>query len=319
VRELRHRLAKLGYTTEEDPPGTFGPATRAAVEAFQHHRGLRIDGVCGAQTWATLVEAGFRLGDRILKRQVPMMRGDDVAELQQRLGALGFDTGRVDGIYGPQTADAVAEFQQNAGIVPDAIVGPVTLVELLRVQARHRQAEPELVSTVRAKEALRRTPPTLLGRHIVVGETGGFTLLLTSLRRRLLPLGARITPLHHPDESVRARQANAAGADVYLGLHLMVDRRGCATAYYAGYRNESPGGRRLAALVQQAILTTLGTTDRGLRGMSVPILRETTMPAILIELGPAAELVEHHDEVAAALVSALQAWVRGDEIAIGDC
>ena len=106
-----------------DEDGVFGPSTRAAVEAFQHLRGLRVDGICGQQTWNTLVEAGFRLGDRFLFRRTPMQRGDDVAELQQRLCSLGFDTGRVDGIFGDATGGALADFQRNAGLPIDAIVG----------------------------------------------------------------------------------------------------------------------------------------------------------------------------------------------------
>ena len=127
--------------------------------------------MCGAQTWNTLVEAGFCLGDRFLYRRTPMLRGDDVADLQQRLGALGFDAGRVDGIFGDLTQAALGEFQRNAGLPVDGIVGATTLQELARVQARH--AQPELVSTVRARERLRQAPPTLAGRHLAVGEAGG--------------------------------------------------------------------------------------------------------------------------------------------------
>ena len=58
-----------------DADGIFGPGTRAALEAFQRLRGLRVDGVCGPQTWNTLVEAGFRMGDRFLYRRTPDAAG----------------------------------------------------------------------------------------------------------------------------------------------------------------------------------------------------------------------------------------------------
>jgi len=306
VTDIRTRLEALGIFTFEDEPGIFGPATRVAVEAFQHRRGLRVDGICGPQTWNTLVEAGFRIGDRTLSRRSPMLRGDDVAEVQQRLGALGFDSGRVDGIFGDLTAGAIAEFQRNSGLDADGIVGPTTLEELLRVRAHHTQNE--LVSTVKAREQLRQAAPTLAGRHVAVGQPGGLGPAVAALRRVLVPAGARVTSLQHPDGSAQARQANAAGADVYLGLRLDPDALGCSTSFFSGYRNESPGGRRLAELVQETVPKSLGIPNGGVHGMSTPILRETRMPAVIVELGPASVLVERAPSLAHWLTSALEAW-----------
>ena len=65
-----------------------------------------------------------------------MMRGDDVADLQLRLGALGFDAGRVDGILGPVTQTAIGEFQRNAGLVTDQVCGPETVEALVRLEGR---------------------------------------------------------------------------------------------------------------------------------------------------------------------------------------
>jgi len=277
------------------------------VEAFQHRRGLRVDGVVGRQTWETLVEAGFgRLGDRFLYRRRPMLRGDDVAELQQRLGSLGFDTGRVDGIFGDQTSAALAEFQRNAGLPADGILGATTLRELLRVEARH--PELEVVSTVRDREHLRRSPPTLVGRHLAVGESGGLAATLAALRRRLVFAGARVTSLHHPDGSAQAAQANAAGADVYLGLSLNPDSTGVSTSYYRGWRYESAGGRGLAEAVQRHVPPTLDLADLSAQGMSLPVLRETTMPAVIVEVGPATVVVERGSALARALVDSLIEW-----------
>jgi peptidoglycan hydrolase-like protein with peptidoglycan-binding domain len=105
VADLQRRLAALGFSGD-DEAGVYGSSTTDAVQRFQRHRGLRDDGVCGEQTWGLVVEAGYRLGDRRLYQRKPMMRGDDVADLQRRLGALGFDAGKIDGLYGPDTASA---------------------------------------------------------------------------------------------------------------------------------------------------------------------------------------------------------------------
>jgi peptidoglycan hydrolase-like protein with peptidoglycan-binding domain len=34
--------------------GNFGPATKAAVQAFQKKKGLKVDGIVGPNTWAAL-------------------------------------------------------------------------------------------------------------------------------------------------------------------------------------------------------------------------------------------------------------------------
>src|SRR3954470_15894725 len=55
----------------------------------------------------------------------PMMRGDDVMTLQQRLRALGIalDT---DGLFGRATRDAVISFQHSVNLTPDGVVGAAT-------------------------------------------------------------------------------------------------------------------------------------------------------------------------------------------------
>lgn len=306
VADVQRRLSMIGLGPIADKPGHYGPATRAAVEAFQYRRGLRVDGICGDETWATLVEAGFHLGDRFLYRRTPALRGDDVANLQQYLCALGFDTGKVDGIFGHQTAVAIREFQRNAGLPVDGICGAETLLALRRFQAPHHPDN--LVSTVRARELLRRAHAGLAGSHIAVGETGGAGSALAALRRRLVAAGAQVTSLHHPSGSVQAQQANSAEVDVYLGLRLDPSAAGCWTAYYSGYRDESPGGHRLAQLVQDELPKCLGVPDGGVRGMSVPVLRETRMPAVIIEVGPPTVVVEQGVAMANAVTGSLSMW-----------
>ena len=45
-----------------------------------------------------------------------------------------------------------------------------------------------------------------------------------------------------------------------------------------------------------------GVPDLGVIGMSVPVLRETRMPAVIVEVGPAPLVVEQGADLARALV-----------------
>ena len=276
------------------------------MEAFQHLRGLRVDGVCGSQTWNALVEAGFHLGDRFLYRRTPMLRGDDVAELQRRLSTLGFDAGRVDGIFGDRTSRALAEFQRNVGLPVDGIAGGATLRELIRLESRYK--EPELISAVRARTELRHAPATLSGRRVAIGESGGLGSVAGALRRRLVSRGTQVTELHHPDDSAQAHEANELEVDVFLGLRLSPSVAHCHTSYWAGRHDASQGGRLLAELVQRCVPGILGIADAGAQGMSLTILRETRMPTVLVEVGPASLVVERSALLAASLSRALELW-----------
>lgn len=63
---------------------------------------------------------------RYLRIMDPLMEGPDVQYVQKRLTELGFYTGAIDGVYGPQTRDAVIRAQQSFVLATDGIVGPDT-------------------------------------------------------------------------------------------------------------------------------------------------------------------------------------------------
>lgn len=77
-------------------------------------------------------------GSRSLKKQRPLLKGSDVRKLQQILKQLGLLSGKVDGIFGNDTARSVKNFQKAFGKKPNGIVddwGFLTLKELYKVGA----------------------------------------------------------------------------------------------------------------------------------------------------------------------------------------
>lgn len=302
VLDLHQRLRRAG--TDPGSDDRYDDGTEAAVRAFQAERGIRVDGICGHQTWTALVEAGWRLGDRLLFERQPMQRGDDVAELQSRLGGLGFLEDRVDGFLGPRTRRALQDFQRNCGLTVDGICGPETIAELVRLSAR---TPTPVKAGVVERARLRDTPRQLAGRRIVIGDLGGVAALASAVERVLHGLGAETSVLAHPDGSAQAQEANALEAELYIGLGISTEAR---CAFYATSGFWSEGGQRLATLAADE----LGRPDVGLdqiavMGMRLPVLRETRMPAVVCELAPARTVVEHGPLLAERLRVAVAAWV----------
>jgi N-acetylmuramoyl-L-alanine amidase len=314
VADLQQRLERLGYATDGDDRGYFGEATAEALRRFQHDRGLRSDGICGRYTWSSLVEAGFRLGDRLLYLRAPMLHGDDVAELQRRLSSLGFDPGGVDGIFGERTAVALADFQHNIGIASDGICGPRTLAELSKLSPR--SGGEDLVTAVRERLQVVNSKGTLRERTIIVAEPGGFQSGAAALARALVAVGAQPVLVHDHDESAQADAANTAGAHCLISLRLEPSRRGVRTIYYRGYRYESETSRHLAQLILERVTAALDLLDEGSDGMALAVLRQTKMPAVVVELGAPAIVTMRTTVLAAAITDALVEWVAKDWSAI---
>lgn len=79
---------------------------------------------------------------RSLKYAFPIMSGEDVLLLQQRLRDLGLSiVGPPDGIFGPQTDAAVRAFQNARQLKVDGIAGPVTWTALFAETPRDTAQE----------------------------------------------------------------------------------------------------------------------------------------------------------------------------------
>lgn len=66
--------------------------------------------------------------------------GPEVIQLQERLAALGYYRGEVDGQYGRATQEAVARFQTSNSLEADGMAGALTLARLYDAQAKPASA-----------------------------------------------------------------------------------------------------------------------------------------------------------------------------------
>ena len=293
----------LGHLVEP-LDGIFGSGTEAAVKDFQRDRSIDIDGICGPQTWDQLVEAGHRLGSRLLYLQSPPLRGDDVADLQRLLTSLGFPMSQIDGIHGQRTADALVDFQLNAGLVPDGVCGPITVDFLHRVGQRFGEAAD--ITRLQEKQRFLNAGSELHGYKIVLAESGGLDAVVASLRRSLSDSGAEVLTTHHPDWSSHAQQANMFDADFCIGIEIRDE--GSAVCHFLGDHFESPTGKQLGSAVAENLQSIFpGISSQGMR---LPLLRETRMPALLLRIDDVTALVRNHHTMSLVITDALRSFIE---------
>ena len=136
VRELQKALIAKGYScggTGAD--GEYGKNTEAAVEKFQKAKGLQADGIAGEKTVTALGgiwKTSTWTVSRLLKKTSPLMKGEDVKNVQKALIAKGYSCGGTgaDGEYGKNTEAAVEKFQKAKGLQVDGIAGEKTVTAL---------------------------------------------------------------------------------------------------------------------------------------------------------------------------------------------
>jgi len=211
--------------------------------------------------------------------RAPMLRGDDVSELQRRLNALGFDAGRQDGILGPETETALRQFQRERGLEPDAVCGPETINALVSVGTLAAGS----VASVRERETLRLHVRRLRGRRLFLVVDPGLAALGAATRRRLFDEGATVAiDSSGDDHAVLAAQANSFAADICVAFVTGTDP-GARCAYFANQTFRSEAGLCLAHGITHQLRTVLPVVDEP-GGRTYRLLRETRMAAVVCEL-----------------------------------
>ena len=304
---IANTLTRLGFLTT--PSDLYDENLTQGIKAFQQERGLTSTGVINEITKRALEEARFKLGDRVLSfNPTALIRGDDVSNLQQRLIQLGFNCGKIDGVFGIKTEVAVKEFQKSVGVFVDGKCGPSTLIALMRLVKTVSGGAPGVLRES-AKHAVRS--PALANKVIVIDPSWGgeFTGenengvveaevvfdLAQRLEGRLIALGVNVvltrSAKNSPLEKDRIQVANSVSADLVIALKVDTykneNANGVATYYYG--RDDqgvsSVVGARFANLLQREICARTDLLNCRTHGKSWDLLKLTTAPTIRIDLG----------------------------------
>lgn len=117
----------------------YAVSNKFAIESKDHDVGV-VKTLITERGWGWACRPDWYEGDEpgpekpVLARELylkdPMMRGDDVREVQERLNAEGYNCGEADGVFGKKTDIGVRNFQTDNGLTADGIVGKNTAAAL---------------------------------------------------------------------------------------------------------------------------------------------------------------------------------------------
>jgi len=158
VEEIQ-KILKDAHFDPGSVDGIMGSRTRGAIREFQKEKGLWPNGKVDSKTWLELnrekevlekevtpqplilpaekhprdlrskEEIAKIMGpqEKVIKEKLPK---DRKKQIQIALQKSGFYKGKIDGKIGPQTRQAIREFQKSKRLKPDGVVGSNTWEEL---------------------------------------------------------------------------------------------------------------------------------------------------------------------------------------------
>jgi N-acetylmuramoyl-L-alanine amidase len=240
---------------------------------------------------------------------------------------MGFNAGRVDGIFGERTESAVKEFQKSVGIKVDGKCGPATIIALIRLTKIVSGGAP---AQMRESARQRNRGPALANKVIVLDPAFGSDEaeivydIAQRLEGRLLALGASVFLTRGPKNVLTENEiiafANKNSADLVISLHTdkhaNPDAHGVSTYFYGSDAHgvHSIVGERFASLVQRELCARTDLLNCRTHAKTWDLLRLTQAPAVRVDLGyltnagDAARLArpDFRDTLAEAFIIAIQ-------------
>jgi N-acetylmuramoyl-L-alanine amidase len=133
------------------------------------------------------------------------------------------------------------------------------------------------------------TDPGAIGKEPFILNEKDVTLSISLfLKKELEEKGHTVLLTRNKDVAVsladRAKTANENHVDIFISIHCNSSNRDEAEGIETWIFPDSTLGRKLAEPVQKSLVDNFSThKNRGIREKSFQVLRETNMPAILVE------------------------------------
>ena len=287
IKAVQNKLNSLGYNCGT-ADGYYGNATKNAVISFQSAKGIDTDGVVGPTTWKLLFNSSSNGSDysRILKVTSPLMYGDDVKAVQNKLNSLGYNCGTADGYYGNATRSAVISFQSAKGLTADGEVGPATWNALFNSYSSSGSGTlpggsiKVFIDAGHGRKDSGASGNGLKEKDIVLS-------IATKLGSLLNGSGISIKYSRTNDTYLsleeRARLANALGADLFVSIHANSATSSVRGTECYTHPTANTATKTLSRNVSRAISSKFGISNRGHKEANFAVLRLSNMPAILVE------------------------------------
>lgn len=287
VKEIQVKL-QVSPTT-----GYFGSLTKSAVVSFQNTHQLTPDGIVGPLTLAKILgNASSSSSSPSLPSSTTLKQGmenDSVKQLQTKLKSLGYLQAAPTGYFGSLTKTAVLAFQKDKKLSADGIAGPLTLAAL----SNSSLSKPYTIGI----------DPGHGGNDvgsIAADKTYEKTLTLQysdALKTELINRGYKVVYSRSTDTACfpgaasvstelqcRINKLENNGAHLLISVHMNASSessaRGTETYYYGNGK-----GKTLATNIHATTKSSIGSLNRGVMEKNLYMLRYSSIPAALIEVG----------------------------------
>lgn len=308
IATLQAQLNKKGCNVGT-VDGIAGPATYNAVISFQNKNGLTADGQVGTATWDILfnnVSSGVSY-NRILKVTSPLMQGNDIKAVQNKLNSLGYNCGTADGYYGNDTKNAVVKFQSDRGLTTDGEVGPATWNALFSNSSSNGNTGGNIgnIRKIYIDAGHGGNDSGAIGYDsdgiLHYEKTIALNISLQQARLfRYLGYEVRLSRNNNnsnPTLSQRTAEANAWGADLFISNHV---NAGGGSGIEVWHSIHGGVGKTCASAIVEKLCLNKNNEyfnqtnfkSRGIKSRAgtngddyYHVIRESNMPAIIIEHG----------------------------------